>query len=165
MQSTAVNQNKDRLISIPYCRRTFFRQSGALENIWQRETKIGLAATQVVRRFSERSPQILGILGAQLSDRELCPRPKWRRRRCWQLTVSACNLLILLAPTIHKVRFPHGAPVVQFGLYAVRRWKNQLLRSVSPILSKRAWASPATWLWRKKWSPGKRKYSTSPVVQ
>ena len=148
-----------------YRHRTFPAQSGGLENIGQRETKIDRPAIPAVRSFSRGSPQILGILGAQKSRRELPRRVKWRRRRCWQLTVSAFNLLILLAPAIHKVRFPHGAPVVQFGLHAVRRWKNQLLRSVSPILSKRAWASPATWLWRKKWSPGKRKYSTSPVVQ
>ena len=94
-----------------YVHRTFFAQSGGLENTGLRETKIGLAATQVVRRFSQRSPQILGILGAQLSDRELCPRAKWRRERVWNPTLSTCKVLISLNVDIDRVRIPFAHPV------------------------------------------------------
>jgi hypothetical protein len=60
-----------------------------MENIGLREIKIDPAAIPAVRSFSRGSPQILGILGAQLSERELCPRAKWRRERRWKPTLSA----------------------------------------------------------------------------
>lgn len=55
----------------------------------QREAKFGPAAVPAVRSFSQRSPQILGIFAALFSGREICPRAKWRRERCWKPTVSA----------------------------------------------------------------------------
>ena len=86
-QSTAEIRQKNHLFSITCGRRTVSAQSGGLENTGLRETKIGRAAIPAVRSFSQRSLQILGILGAQNSRRELCPRAKWRRRRCWQPTL------------------------------------------------------------------------------
>ena len=72
-----------------YVHRTFFAQSGGLENTGLRETKIDPAAIPAVRSFSRRSPQILAILSAQLSERELCRGVKWRRKRRWKPTLSA----------------------------------------------------------------------------
>jgi len=93
-----------------YRRRTIFGQSGALENIWQRETKIDRPAIPAVGSFSQRSPQILGIFNAGISGRELCPRAKWRRRRCWEPTLSSCKLLILLSSHFDRVRIPRADP-------------------------------------------------------
>ncbi len=58
----------------------FFGQSGAQENVGLRETKFGLATIPVVRSFAQRSLQILGIFSPGISDREICPRAKWRMR-------------------------------------------------------------------------------------
>ena len=66
------------MISIGCRLRTFREQSGALENIGQRETKIAQAAMAAVRSFAPRSPRILGIFDTGISKRELCPRDKWR---------------------------------------------------------------------------------------
>ena len=93
-----------------YRHRTFPAQSGGLENIGQRETKNDRPAIPAVRSFSRGSLQILGILGAQLSDRELCPRAKWRRERCWKPTLSALKSLFLLRSHSRGVRIPRADP-------------------------------------------------------
>ena len=97
-------------ISLAYEFRTEFRQSGALENAGPRETKFSLMTNPAVRSFSRGSPQILGIFDAQKSRREICPRVKWRRRRCWEPTLSACKLLILLISHFDRVRIPRLDP-------------------------------------------------------
>jgi hypothetical protein len=71
------------------CHRTFSGQSGALENLALRETKFVPHPISAVRSFSQRSPQILGIFAAMFSEREICPRAKWRRESHWVRTLSA----------------------------------------------------------------------------
>ena len=90
--------------------RTEFRQSGALENAGPRETKFSLMTNPAVRSFSQRSPQILAILSARNSRRELCPRAKWRRRRCWQPTLFPRKQLISLGTKFDEVRIPRVGP-------------------------------------------------------
>ena len=75
-----------------------------------RETKIGPAAIAAVRSFSQGSPQIQGIFEAQISERDICPRAKWRRERCWKPTFSTRKLLILLSSHFHGVRIPRVDP-------------------------------------------------------
>ena len=113
-QNTAARKLKIFVISVSYRRRTFSEQSGGLENMGLRETKIDRFAIPAVRSFSQRSPQILGILGAQLSERELCPRAKWRRKRAWQPTLSVINPLISLRNT-HAPRITH---IMESGITA-----------------------------------------------
>jgi len=103
-----------------YRRRTIFGQSGALENIWQRETKIGPAAIPGVRSFSQRSPQILGILSARNSRRELCPRAKWRREKCWQPTLSTGKLLILNTENFRRFKSRAGIRTILGGNLELR---------------------------------------------
>ena len=93
-----------------YVHRTFFAQSGGLENTGLRETKIDPTAIPAVRSFSRRSPQILAILSAQLSERELCRGVKWRRERVWNPTLSICNVLILLLSLSAEIRTPSASP-------------------------------------------------------
>jgi hypothetical protein len=109
-QSTVADLRNNAFFSITYYRRTFSGQSGALENVGLRETKIGLAAIAAVRSYSQRSPQILGILDAEISAREICPRAKWRRERRWDPTLSISNLLISLILNFGGVRIPRGDP-------------------------------------------------------
>ena len=97
-------------ISLAYEFRTEFRQSGALENAGPRETKFSLMTNPAVRSISQRSPQILAILSARNSRRELCPRAKWRRERDWQATLSVINPLILLSQKFARVRIPRWNP-------------------------------------------------------
>jgi hypothetical protein len=89
MQSAAVCPQENCDILNAYRRRTFSAQSGAFEKLGPRETKFGHMANPTVRSFSQRSPQILGIFEAQFSGRDICPRAKWRRERCWKPTLSA----------------------------------------------------------------------------
>jgi hypothetical protein len=110
MQSTAVRPQENQVISTAYRRRTFSGQSGGLENVGPRETKFGLMSNPTVRSFSQESPQLLGISAARLSGREICRRAKWRRRRCWQLTLSTRKLLILLDSHSDVVRIPRADP-------------------------------------------------------
>jgi hypothetical protein len=70
---------ENHAISMTYCRHTFSRQSGALENTGPRETKSGTAAVSADRSFAPISPRILGIFSARISGREICPSAKWRR--------------------------------------------------------------------------------------
>ena len=93
-----------------YVHRTFFAQSGGLENTGLRETKIDPAAIPAVRSFSQRSPQILRILGAQLSERELCRGVKWRRERTWPPTLFPRKQLISLGTEFDEVRIPRVGP-------------------------------------------------------
>ena len=94
-----------------YVHRTFFAQSGGLETTGLRETKIDPTAIPAVRSFSRRSPQILAILSAQLSERELCRGVKWRRKRAWQPTLSGPKPLFLLGMEIRRVRIPRRDPM------------------------------------------------------
>ena len=91
MQCTAARPDEILSISMVCCHRTFSEQSGALENIALRETKFVPHPISALRSFSQRRPQILGIFSPGISDREFRPRAKWRRKRCWQLTLSACR--------------------------------------------------------------------------
>ncbi len=81
MQSTAVSRQENYYISMAYRRRTFFGQSGALENVGLRERESGPTGVSEVRSFSQRSPQILGIFAARVSGREICLRAEWRTTR------------------------------------------------------------------------------------
>ena len=93
-----------------YVHRTFFAQSGGLENTGLRETKLDPTAIPAVRSFSRRSPQILAILSAQLSERELCRGVKWRRKRAWQTTLFPRKQLISLGTKFDEVRIPRVGP-------------------------------------------------------
>jgi len=73
-QITTTDLKNYRFNPDTYRRRTKCRQSGALENVRPRETKITPPAVSAVRSFAQRSPQILGIFGAGISGREICPR-------------------------------------------------------------------------------------------
>ena len=75
-----------------------------------RETKIEPGTISAVSSYSQRSPQILGIFGTQFSERELCPRAKWRRGRYWRRTLSACKSLILLSSNFDRVRILRADP-------------------------------------------------------
>ena len=109
--------------------RTEFRQSGALENAGPRETKFSLMTNPAVRSFSQRSPQILAILSARNSRRELCPRAKWRRRRCWQPTLFPRKLLISLGTKFDEVRIPRVGP----------RYLSEMLFLLIPWITRFRW--------------------------
>ena len=87
-----------------------------------------------VRSFSQRSPQILGILSARNLRRELCPRAKWRRRRCWQTTLFRSKSLILLNAEFGWFRIPRRDP----------NCRNESIRERNsasiPHLSSRQWS-------------------------
>ena len=112
-----------------YVHRTFFAQSGGLENTGLRETKIDPAAIPAVRSFSRRSPQILAILSAQLSERELCRGVKWRRRRCWQPTLFPRKQLISLGTKFDEVRIPRVGP----------RYLSEMLFLLIPWITRFRW--------------------------
>ena len=123
------------------------------------ETKIGPPAVSAVRSFSQRSPQILGILGAQLSKRELCPRAKWRKERCWEPTFSACKLLILLGSHFDLVRIPrahtrHFSEVLFLFIPSNTRPSSTRQFRRSSFHSPRGWLRHPNRLRRPRWRRG-----------
>jgi len=63
-----------------------------------------------VNSLASKSPQQLRIFTVRSWKREDFLGVKWRRRRCWEPTLSACKLLILLSSHFDRVRIPRVDP-------------------------------------------------------
>jgi hypothetical protein len=112
------------------------------------------------QEFLAKKPANIGDFRDWNSGRRDLPRGHWRRRRYWQLTLSACKLLILMGSHFDAVRIPRANPrCFSEVLFLFIPWitrpslARQFQRSSSR--SPRGWLSHPDRLRRQRWRRGR----------